>query len=118
MDSIKEGAKSARAGLHSYRRQQADEVPAPLGLRKACVPTRIILQVRQARLAERERKKALADEMKRRNREVHDMLYASKVCATRCPAPAVLLAPEATAPVDAVRAARPRHQGQLARAHR
>jgi len=59
VDSIKEGAKSARAGLHSYRRQQAEEV-------------------RQARLAERERKKVLAEEIKRRNREVHDILYAAK----------------------------------------
>ena len=59
VDSIKEGAKSARAGLQSARKQQADEV-------------------RQARVAERERKKALVEEMRRRNREVHDMLYAAK----------------------------------------
>jgi len=59
VDSSKEGAKSARAGLQSHRRAAADEV-------------------RSARQAERERKKALLEAIKKRNRQVHDMLYASK----------------------------------------
>jgi len=59
VDAAKSGAKSARAGLASFRRQQADEV-------------------REARLAEKERKKALQEEAKRRNKDVHDILYAQK----------------------------------------
>jgi hypothetical protein len=59
VDAAKSGAKSARAGLASYRRQQADEV-------------------RQARQAEKERKKALQEDVKRRNKEVHDILYSQK----------------------------------------
>lgn len=60
VDAIKEGAKSARAGLQSHRLQQANEV-------------------RSARMEEREKKKKLVEDMKRRNREVHDMIYATKV---------------------------------------
>lgn len=59
VDAAKSGAKSARAGLASYRRQQADEV-------------------RQARLAEKERKKAMLEEARRRNKEIHDILYSQK----------------------------------------
>ena len=51
--------KSARGGLVSQRKMQAD-------------------QVRSTRVADKERKKQLLEDMKRRNREIHDMLYSSK----------------------------------------
>eukprot|EP00325_Prymnesiales_sp_UTEX-LB-985_P001317 CAMPEP_0174699244 /NCGR_PEP_ID=MMETSP1094-20130205/4578_1 /TAXON_ID=156173 /ORGANISM="Chrysochromulina brevifilum, Strain UTEX LB 985" /LENGTH=398 /DNA_ID=CAMNT_0015896531 /DNA_START=149 /DNA_END=1345 /DNA_ORIENTATION=- len=59
VQASKSGAKSARAGLASYRREQA-------------------AIVRQARLAEVERKKEREAAAMAQNREVHDLLYASK----------------------------------------
>mmetsp|Transcript_35660 Transcript_35660/g.93596 ORF Transcript_35660/g.93596 Transcript_35660/m.93596 type:complete len:232 (-) Transcript_35660:561-1256(-) len=59
VDHIKSGARSAREGLASARRMQADEI-------------------RSARKTEEKRKQALKDETLQRNRQVHDLLYANK----------------------------------------
>ena len=59
VDAIKSGAKSARAGLVSARKREADEV-------------------RQMRQAEAQRKKDMLAQLSSRNRQVHDLLYASK----------------------------------------
>lgn len=53
------GAKSAREGLTAHRRMQAD-------------------MLRQAKTAELERKKALAEEKLQHNKAIHDLMYASK----------------------------------------
>jgi len=59
VQASKSGAKSAREGLANHRREQA-------------------AMIRQARLAEVERKKERARELATQNKEVHDLLYASK----------------------------------------
>ena len=59
VEAARSGAKSAREGLATHRRQEADAI-------------------RAAREAEKQRKKELQEEVRARNRQIHDLLYASK----------------------------------------